>query len=231
MFLIRWFLSLFKKPQKPVKPVEVRPVQIEVVGDFKFVDSSHHHDYFDVSSYPSLFFVNKCTEGLYFIDDKHSVRQWACRMKGIVYSGYHFYKWSESPLEQANHYCGTHGYFSGPPIADYETTKGQDESDLIRGKENFLIFLNEVEKITGKTPWVYLNYSAAFRIKFDERFGRFPAWFARYNSFLGPIPAPWTEETTAAWQFTESGEFGGLKGGNDVNVYYARSKALNIKEQ
>jgi GH25 family lysozyme M1 (1,4-beta-N-acetylmuramidase) len=113
---------------------------------------------------------------------------------------------------------------------DFETAdKVQTEADLYADKEDLYKCLCEIERLTGMTPWLYVNYSAAFRLKFDKRFARFPAWFARYNSTLGPIPLPWTPETTGAWQYTEKGTFAGFKGGNDVNIYYGKVNAMKLK--
>ena len=236
MFIWRWLRNLFRKRDQYPIPVRIS-VEVEIKGpevvnapielDFKFIDSSHHHPYFSPKDYPSALFINKCTQGVGFVDKTHAERKIQCAQHGITYGGYHFYECKKNPMAQASHYIKTHGEFIMAPIADYETMTGQNEEDLVNGKENFLLFLNELERVAGKKPWVYLNYSAAKRMRFDERFGKFPAWFARYNPFLGEIPHPWTLDTTAAWQFTESGEFGGLKGGNDVNIYYARSKALD----
>ncbi len=226
-----------KVPSKPSVPeVKPDPKPIEVpqgkpgeIADFKFVDSSHHHAAFEPEKYKAPILSNKCTQGTSFVDSTHSKRKNLCAQHGIKYSGYHFFECNKDPIAQVEHYMKTHGNFILPPQVDYETTTGQTESDLLKGKENLYIMLCELEKRTGMTPWIYVNYGAAGRLKFDAKFGRFPAWFARYNSFLGPIPAPWTEATTGAWQFTESDPFPGFPGKNDVNIYYGKANVLNLE--
>lgn len=212
----------------PAKP-EIE--EVKVTADFKFVDSSHHHPKFDVKKYKAPILSNKCTQGLTMVDVTHAPRKKLCAENNIKYSGYHFYECRHDPIKQAQFYVKNHGEFICPPQLDYETEEnklGQTEQMLIDHKDNFHKCLCEVERLTGKTPWIYVNYGAASRIKFDKRFARFFVWFARYNSYLGPIPLPWTEETTAAWQFTEKGAFPGFEGGNDVNVYYGKINALKL---
>lgn len=255
--LKNWFRSLFKKPnvviggdvtisyQEQGGQVIITRDSQKFDSDFQFVDGSHHHatrkvnnvfkeDLFDASKYPAPLFLNKCTEGTYQIDPTHTIRKKKCADAGILYGGYHFFKTNISWQDQFDYYLDAHGDFVIPPIVDYEITEGrgsQNEDDLIRHISQLYKMLIKLEMETGKIPWIYLNYSFAKRANFPEEFGRFPAWFARYNSFLGPIPAPWTEETTFAWQFTESGEFEGLGDKGDVNIYFAKSEVLKAKNK
>lgn len=210
------------------------------IKDFHFVDSSHHHPDFDPKKYlESIEFLgvspilsNKCTQGISMVDPSFQTRKELCKKHGIKYSGYHFYECKKDPIKQADHYIKNHGTFELPPQVDYEIFKTkfseQTENDLLSKKEDLYVMLCYLEKTTGMTPWIYLNYGAAGRLKFDSRFGRFPVWLARYNPILGSIPAPWTKETLGAWQFTESGKFPGFKDGNDVNLYYGSSNVLNL---
>ena len=212
------------------KPIDIPSENVGEIADFKFVDTSHHHPYFNPKEYTARILSNKCTQGTTFKDKTHVTRKQQCKDHGIGYSGYHFYECRRDPIEQAQFYVKTHGVFTLPPQVDFETAeKVQTEADLFADKEDLYKCLVEIERLTGMTPWLYVNYGAAGRLKFAPKFGRFIAWFARYNSFLGPIPAPWTAETTGAWQYTETGTFPGFKGGNDVNIYYGKDNAMNLK--
>lgn len=245
--IIKFFKNLFKKKEsKPApipqedKPKVETPAPIPVppqsgrrqIPSFEFVDSSHHHPYFDVKKYIAPILSNKCTQGVSMVDVTHATRKKLCAENGIKYSGYHFYECKQDPIKQADHYLKSHGPFVLPPQVDFETyktkTREQTEADLIADKEDLYKMLCYLEEKTGMTPWLYLNYSAAKRMKFDKKFARFPAWFARYNEVLGPIPFPWTRETTGAWQFTDNGPFPGFDKGNDVNIYFGDSNVLNL---
>lgn len=239
-FFINLFKKIFENPEKETAPpLEDVPIKIDVIkeirpraiSDFKFVDSSHHHPDFDVKKYTAPFLSNKCTQGTTFVDRTHAPRKKICAENNIKYSGYHFYETRRDPIEQANFYIKNHGEFTCPPQIDFETEERylkQDETALFLAKEDLYTCLLHLERVTKKTPWLYVNYSAAGRLKFDKKFARFFVWFARYNTTLGPIPAPWTVEKVGAWQYTESENFPGFVGGNDVNVYYGKVNALGL---
>jgi len=221
------------KPYEPEVPKPVPPIkETREIPDFKFVDSSHHHPYVDPKKYKAPFLSHKCTQGTAMVDSKWATTKKICKDNNIPLSGYMFYECKQNWLQQVEHYMKTHGSFELPAQVDYETYKTkyseQTEADLMKDKEELYLVLCELEKRTGMTPWLYVNYGAAGRLKFDPKFARFPVWFARYNSFLGPIPAPWTTETTAAWQFTEEGSFPGFPDGNDVNIYFGKVNVLNF---
>ena len=246
---ISWIKNIFTKDVKNEWPeiernpideaIERGPKPIDPIGsgarkeiaDFRFVDSSHHHSIFDIKAYSKAcrLLINKCTQGTGFVDSTHKSRQKACKENGVLYGGYHFYECSKDPIEQAQFYFKTHGEFVIPPILDYELLSGQDESVLRKHKENAFKFMVEIERLTGKKPWIYTGYSLAKEINFEEKWGQFFLWVPRYSSSLGAIPAPWNEKTLAAWQFTESGVFPGFRSSNDVNIYYGKVNALNLK--
>lgn len=243
MAWFKWIKELFKSNPTneippsvvipPARPIPEIPTKEEVnnfpIEDFKFVDSSHHHKFFDVKKYTAKILSNKCTQGTGFVDDTHAIRKKLCAENGIGYSGYHFYECKKDPIAQAQFYVKTHGTFNLAPQVDFETSEGvQTEKDLFNDKEDLYKCLKEVQRLTGKTPWLYMNLEAARRLKFDKKFDEFIAWFARYNSEMGEIPYPWTKETTGAWQFTEKGLFPGFQGGNDVNIYYGKVNAAEL---
>lgn len=247
MKFINWLMSLLKKKEtppsvivKPVEPIPEIPTQEEVenfpkkqIEDFKFVDSSHYHDYVDPTKYKAPFLSHKCTQGTAIIDPKWPMTKKICKDNKIPLSGYHFFECKQDAIQQVEHYMDSHGDFELAPQVDFETYKTkyseQTEKDLINNVEKLYVVLCELKKRTGKTPILYLNYAFALRANLPSKFAEFIAWFARYNSFLGPIPAPWTTNTTGMWQFTEEGSFPGFPDGNDVNIYYGKVNALNLK--
>jgi lysozyme len=213
------------------KPVEQPPVKHGEIANFEFVDSSHHHPDFDPVAYAreSRLFLNKTSQGLSMVDRTHSVRQKLCKENGIVYGGYHFFECKRSWKDQLNHYIKAHGEFLIGPIIDFETWDGhQDMEDLRKEIENLYQVLLEAERITGKRAIIYAGYHVLVALKLPEKFSRFIFWVPRYAGAIGKLPAPCTEENLMGWQFTESGKFPGLKGGNDVNIYYGKVNLLEL---
>lgn len=224
----------------PSKPVEIPPVSSETepvtpsnnnpIEDFMFVDSSHHHSYFDVTKYPSKLLINKTSQGVSMVDRTHKERQKLCKEHGITYGGYHFYETDKHWEDQLNHYLSAHGDFAMNPIVDFETwDKHQDMNDLKANIENLYQWMIEAERITGKTCVLYAGYHVLVALKLPKKFERFIFWVPRYAKSLGDLPAPCTKENLMAWQFTETGSFAGFKNGNDINQYYGKVNLLNLK--
>ena len=228
--------AIIVPPKEPMPeiptPEEVKDFPKKEIEDFQFVDSSHYHDYVDPRKYKAPILSHKCTQGTGMIDDKWAKTKVICAENKIKLSGYHFYECKQDWKKQVEHYLKTHGTFELPPQVDYETYKTksseQTEADLIKDKEELYLLLCELEKRTGMTPCLYLNYSAAGRMNFDKKFARFPVWLARYNNTLGKIPLPWNDQQVLAWQFTETGIFPGFPPGNDVNIYYGKNNLLKL---
>lgn len=247
MKLWNWIKNLLKKEDKaPVVIVSPEPSLPEVptqeevdnfpskkeIADFKFVDSSHHHPDFDVTKYPANLLINKATQGSAMIDRTFAKRAEICKKSGIFYTGYHFFECKVHWKTQLEHYLKvmSGANCDGNPILDFETwDKNQDMNDLKGNIENAYQWMVEAEKATGKTCILYAGYHVLKALNLPEKFKRFPVWIPRYSSSLGEIPAPYDKKSIMAWQFTESGQFHGFKGGNDVNIYYGKNNHLNLE--
>lgn len=208
---------------------EVDPIKKEI-PDFFFADISHWEPDFDPKKYPAPILINKCTDGLTFIDKTHFKRQKMCKENNIIYMGYHFYQCGKDPILQAQHYLKNHGPFLLNPILDFEEDGDQKLNHLIKESENAYIFMCEVERLTGKTPILYSSIGILKALKLPAKWSRFIIWPARYkNPKLGDIPAPWTmEKNVFAWQFSEDEYMEGI-GECDVNIYYGKVNLLNLK--
>jgi GH25 family lysozyme M1 (1,4-beta-N-acetylmuramidase) len=232
------FRALFGNNPTP-SPVEIPPVKlpetfpledIEPIKDFRFVDSSHHHPEFDVKKYPSKLLINKTSQGTTMVDRTHKERQKLCKENGIIYGGYHFYETKKHWKDQLNHYLKAHGEFAMNPILDFETWEGnQDMSDLRANIENAYQWMIEAEQVTGKRCILYAGYHVLVGLSLPLKFERFIFWVPRYANAIGKLPPPCTEKNLMAWQYTESGAFGGFKGGNDVNLYFGKVNLLGLK--
>lgn len=238
--------SVFKSKPAPVvvkvpsqPPLPEIPTQSEVdnfpnkstIEDFKFSDISHYEDNFDVKRYTAMKYrllLHKTTQGKSFVDDKHAARKLLCENNGLIYGGYHFYQCYQDPIRQAQFYVETHGNFAMNPILDYEKESGkQDEKDLTAEMENAYLFMCEIERLTGKTPIFYSYVSLLNTLKMDPKWARFPLWIARYNSVLGPVPSPWSENKVFAWQYSDAAPYDGI-GNCDGNIYYGKNNILKL---
>ena len=212
MRFLRWLLSLFTKDNssKPSLPagedtVIVNPKPTKEWDRF-FADISHHEPDFNAKTYNSIFLINKCSDGITFVDKTHAKRKKECAENGIKYGGYHFFQCRRDPIAQAEHYVKTHGSFDLLPIIDFEKDKDQNEADLAKEKENLFKCCMRVKELTGKTPVIYSYKSLLDGLKLDPKFAQFPLWLARYSNTMGSVPAPWDSKTILAWQYSDGGE-------------------------
>jgi GH25 family lysozyme M1 (1,4-beta-N-acetylmuramidase) len=218
--------------QKPAPLPSDHPGKPREIADFKFVDSSHHHPEFDVKAYAkaSKLLINKTSQGTKMIDSTHAKRQRLCKESGVIYGGYHFFETSKNWKDQLDHYMKAHGEFFIGPILDFETWDGggQTMTELKKNIENAWEWMIEAEKRTGKKCILYAGYHVLVALQLPKKFERFIFWVPRYSSSIGKLPPPCNESNLMAWQFTESGEFAGFKGGNDVNIYYGKVNLLEL---
>jgi len=246
MKIFKWILSLFKKKvvvgvPKEVPPIpEVKPepkIEPKVKDwDLFFADISHWEKDFKASEYDKPILINKCTDGVSYVDDTHSGRKKDCKQSGkILYGGYHFYQCYQDPIAQAEHYVKTHGSFDLLPIVDFEKDKNQNESDLSRERENLYLCMKHIQKLTGKVPVLYSYKGLLDQLKLSEKFAEFPLWIARYNQSLGTIPTPWDVTKVLAWQYSD-GDYVHFQypesfksiGSCDSNIYFHQNDLFKI---
>lgn len=228
--MFTWLKNLFKKNNTlPVNKTEAIKSKFNFnTWDGTFADLSHWESHFDIDTYECPILINKCSDGLKFVDKTHAPRKKICEERGIVYSGYHFFECGMDAEKQATFYKISHGEFKYNPILDFETNKGQNEKDLKNHKEECLVFLKCIEKLTGKTPIIYTGLALAKFLNLDSRFAVYPLWISAYRSKFNPpiAPMPWTE--FFAWQYSENEPINGIWN-CDANIYNKKMDLFNLK--
>ena len=251
----------FFKPKKPVAPIVVKPIdpipeiptkeEVENfpnmgIPDFFFADISHYTQSFSPKAYRDsfevkerAFIIHKTTQGLSMVDSKWGARKLASQQAGLLILGYHFWECYKDPFAQAAHYVKNHGTFLSNPIFDFESIpgkKGMEFEDFVKDQEGAYLCLLEIERLSGKTPIIYCNRSEIERMKLPKKWARFFTWYSRYNSYLGPFPAPFEQQKCLGWQYKELGKnytsypssFPGI-GDCDCNIYYGSHNVLRLK--
>ena len=128
----------------------------------------------------------------------------------MPHGGYHFFHPKLSANEQATHFLKH--YHSNqsdlPPVLDAETDEVSN-SKLITAMK---VWLNAVEKETGKRPVIYTSYhmySTFLKVAFKE----YKFWVANYTY----IPSRFEDDQIIHWQYTDEGTVNGIKGNVDLN--------------
>lgn len=227
--MIKWIKKVFTKNYTVIKtPSDFIPKKKFDFAkwDGKFADISHWEPNLNISKYDYPILLNKCSDGINFVDKTHAVRKKLCKENGILYGGYHFYQCGIDPEKQATFYIISHGNFEINPILDFETDRDQNDKDLKNEKENCLKFLNYVKELTGKTPIIYTGLALAKFLTLDERFAEFPLWIAAYRSTQPLPPSPWKD--MFAWQYSDNDTMKGI-GRCDSNIYNKKMDLFNLK--
>lgn len=170
------------------------------------IDVSHHQGkinwdtLFHTSLSPAIQFVYvKATEGKDHLDREWEYNRKELLRKNIKHGAYHFFRPGTNPIDQANHFLNNYRVRETDlaPVLDVEVESASDK-ELI---QNMSIFLNEIEKRTGKRPIIYTSFHF-YRTKFQDHFPEYKFWIAAYSEpFLLP-----KDERILYWQFTDKGD-------------------------
>ncbi len=180
------------------------------------IDISHHQGkvdwdaFFNNSDSTIRFIYCKVTEGESLKDREWKNNHARLSQEKIPHGGYHFFRPSVSAVAQANHFLREYDYSktSLPPVLDVEVD-AQSDAILI---ENMKVWLNLVERATGKRPVIYTSYSF-YSKKFKEHFSNYKFWVANYSDHAHRF----RDERIIHWQFSETGTIPGIKGFVDLN--------------
>ncbi len=170
----------------------------------KGVDVSQYQQHVDWKKLISLgiqFGCCKATEGAFFTD-KFFQENWV-NMKSfnLPRIAYHYFHPSIDPKIQAEHFCKVVGPLLKQDMLmmDWETTDGVPSySDI----ENGTIFLNTVEKMTGKRPIIYTGPYFIEALALPPSFDKYLLWVAHYGAKCPLVPLPWKNWTF--WQYTDA---------------------------
>lgn len=164
------------------------------------IDVSHYQSNVDYTG-KSFVFI-KASEGLFA--DSSFVTHWREATAAKVDKGaYHFFRPGLDALKQAE-------FFSRivlsqlekselPLCMDWEVGVGQPCNERISGQ----LFLETVEKLTGRTPIIYGSPYFLESLQLDANFARYKLWISHYGVKCPKVPDPFTNWTF--WQYDDGG--------------------------
>lgn len=179
------------------------------------IDISHHNKKVDLSvvSKEQSFVFMKATEGISLVSLVYHERMKGALAANISCGAYHFYRPTKRPIPQAKHFC-KHVMGDLPPVLDIEKEYDNRENLI----DDLKLFLDVVEKHTGKLPIIYSYYDYLKKLNLPSNFSRYPLWLAWYtNKETVRVPAPW--EHITFWQYSDKGIVNGVQGSCDVNIF------------
>ena len=156
------------------------------------------------------FVIVKATEGRTYVNPKWRAQIQAASGNGQLLGLYHYCRpENNSPQAEAKHFVDTIRDYIGKAVlaADWEQTALKYSASWL------LTFMQEVERLTGTKPLLYIQQSALLSGKYNgiAKAG-YPLWMAQYNSRMSPRHGAW--QSVTIWQYTSTG------GKLDKDVFY-----------
>lgn len=231
-----------------------------VMGKTYGIDVSHYQgviNWKNVAGQGVSFAYVKATQGQSNFDGRFSTNWKALKSlesgrQPIRRGAYHFMTASDTPEQQANNFIATVGALTAsdmPPCLDIEwnfVRKGKEFAKDAKGKNidswsshdsaeivrRAKIWLDLVEKATGKRPVIYTNATWwRERIGADVQLSSYKLWISDYSSASLNQEAPRIPKDFkwAMWQMTDTGriEAAGLVKGLDTNILAADDMDLS----
>lgn len=173
----------------------------------------------DIASYQSTsatlykgyaFVIVKATEGRTYVNPK-----WKTQIKNAINNGqliglYHYCRpENNTPAAEAKHFVDTIKEYVGKAVL-----AGDWEQTALKYSATWLLqFLQEVERLTGVKPVLYIQQSAISGGKYNAiAKAGYKLWMAQYNTRMSSSHGAWNEVTI--WQYTSTG------GTLDKNHFY-----------
>lgn len=155
-----------------------------------------------------------------FVDQNLKKNIQGAQQNNILWGAYHFFRTHIDPVIQAQVFCQTVGLFNSlPPVIDLEAA-GSKGAPL---NAKVLAFVQEVQRITNRTPIIYTSGGfwrsyMLFNRRTDTDWAQaYPLWLAQYTSNWPSIPYPWA--SWDFWQYSSNGRLPGIPGAVDLNWF------------
>jgi lysozyme len=156
------------------------------------------------------FIICKATEGIGFIDPDLKSNWEMIRSGDYILGAYHFYHVTDDPLKQADHFFTTINGFGETdiaPVVDIEQASLPKDARVSLGDihKKLLLFLDALEKKSGRVPVIYTDAVFADTYLLNELFGKYPLWLAEYTGASKPrIPKTWETKGYMIWQKSDN---------------------------
>ena len=152
--------------------------------------------------YPGYdFVIVKATEGRTYINPKWKDQTENAIKNGQLLGLYHYCRPENNrPEDEAKFFVDVIWPYRGKAVlaADWEQVA------LNYSPEWLLRFMQEVERLTGVKPLLYIQQSAISNGQYDIiAEAGYKLWMAQYNSYMSSHHGAWTEVTV--WQYTSTG--------------------------
>jgi lysozyme len=161
------------------------------------------------------------------IDDQLQKNIEGASSNNIYWGAYHYFRTHIDPVIQAKLFCQAVGNFSSlPAVLDLEVagTRGERLNYKVR------LFLDEVEKISGRKPIIFTSegfwrsYMCAEKSSHADWARDYSLWTAQFTSLWPTAMYPWAGWDF--WQYTDKGKIPGIQTTVDMNWFNGSEQDL-----
>ena len=197
------------KPAVPVKPkpVPVNPDKVQFDG----IDISKHQgniNWEELKKNPKIKFVYiKATEGSNHVDSRYKENIKNARKHGFKVGSYHFFTDLSSAQQQFQNFITTAKREEQDllPVIDVEKCRKWTPQQL---RDSIKVFADLIEDYYGCKPLIY-TFETFYNKYLGKAFAKYPIFIAKYPK--GNEKPNINGVNWILWQFSESGQFKGVK--------------------
>lgn len=174
------------------------------------------------------FVIVKATEGTSYVDPTCDPKYQRAKKAGKLLGFYHFARpdtGNSAEAEARFFYNNTKNYFrEAVPVLDWEKS--------VQNVTWALAFLNEVYRLSGVRPMIYMSASVVTTYNWSAVAPYYGLWIAgypsKYNVKNPPVPGPnELPYKIGAWKFAAMWQYTSSAGTLDRDIFYGDAKAWN----
>jgi len=168
------------------------------------------------------FIFCKATQGVTYVDPDFRTNWRTIPQKGFIRGAYHFYMCADDPIAQAQHFASQISDIQAgdmAPVLDIEQGCMTPTTNATKMQSDILIFLKELEKLTGRRPMLYTDFAFANQYLKETALQAYDLWLAEYSGTAQPrVPTLWKNKGYKIWQRSDNYSIDSEQ--TDFDVFY-----------
>lgn len=197
------------------------------------IDISAYQSGIDLSQVPCDFVICKATQGTSYVNPDCNRAYQQAKGLGKKLGVYHYFG-GGNPVSEAQYFVNNTKGYIGEAILALDWEQNENPS-FAQGAAVAIQFLNEVYRLTGVRPLIYMSKSTCRNYNWSSvANGNYGLWMAQYanNNPTGYQADPWTDNLGigsfrfyAIHQYSSTGRLPGYNGDLDLDIFYGDKAA------
>lgn len=199
------------------------------------IDISEYQSGIDLSLVPCDFVICKATQGTSYVNPDCDRAYQQAKGLGKKLGVYHYFG-GGNPVSEAQYFVNNIKGYIGEALLALDWEQNENAS-FGQGAAVAVQFLNEVFRLTGVRPLIYMSKSTCRNYNWSSVVnGNYGLWMAQYanNDPTGYQSDPWTDNLGigafkfyAIHQYSSTGRLTGYDGNLDLDIFYGDREAWN----